>query len=410
MTELSGSDRDLAALVVPRVGRLEATGDVWNPYRLMDASGSVVEPVGVYFKDLLAAGKSTATVRSYGHDLLRWWRFLAAVDVPWDRATRIEARDFARWLQSVPKPRRGGGRPARTSSNPITGKPALAAKYEASTRAHCETVLRGFYDFHLESSTGPLINPFPLVRRHGGRSNAHHNPMEPFRNERSGRYRPKVAKRIPRCIPDDQFNEIFAALRSHRDRALIAFWVSTGARAAELLGARVRDADPGQQLITVVRKGTGAIQPLPASPDAFVWLRLYQAEMRGRVPAGRTEPLWWTLRKPARPLNYHAAHRMFERINAGLGADWTLHDLRHTAAYRMSRDPRLPLVDVQWVLGHASLTTTQIYLTPTDREVIENVLAHHARQEAARAERAAPVPAPGYRPEDLNILFGHGAR
>jgi hypothetical protein len=34
-----------------------------------------------------------------------------------------------------------------------------------------------------------------------------------------------------------------------------------------------------------------------------------------------------------------------------------------TAAYRMARDPQLPLTDVQWVLGHAHLSTTQLYLT-----------------------------------------------
>ena len=54
--------------------------------------------------------------------------------------------------------------------------------------------------------------------------------MEPFRNERTGLYRPKVPRRIPRIIPDDLFNELFARLGSHRDRALVAFWVSTGAR------------------------------------------------------------------------------------------------------------------------------------------------------------------------------------
>ncbi len=68
---------------------------------------------------------------------------------------------------------------------------------------------------------------------------------------------------------------MFARLGSHRDRALVAFWVSTGARASELLGAAAADADPGRQLITVIRKGTRAMQQLPASPDAFVWLRLY---------------------------------------------------------------------------------------------------------------------------------------
>jgi integrase len=54
---------------------------------------------------------------------------------------------------------------------------------------------------------------------------------------------------------------------------------------------------------------------------------------------------------------------MFGRAAAALGANWTLHDLRHTAAYRMARDPQLPLTDVQWVLGHAHLSTTQLYLT-----------------------------------------------
>jgi site-specific recombinase XerC len=70
------------------------------------------------------------------------------------------------------------------------------------------------------------------------------------------------------------FNELFARLSSHRDRALVAFWISTGARASEQLGVLCSGADPGQQLITVVRKGSRALQQLPASLDAFVWLRL----------------------------------------------------------------------------------------------------------------------------------------
>ena len=122
-----------------------------------------------------------------------------------------------------------------------------------------------------------------------------------------------MAQRVPRSIPDEQFSELFARLGSHRDRALVAFWVSTGARASELLGATAGDADAGQQLITVIRKGTRAMQQLPASPDAFVWLRLYQAQMHGLVPAGPDQPLWWTLRRPFRQLTYHAALRMFTR-------------------------------------------------------------------------------------------------
>jgi site-specific recombinase XerD len=382
--------RDLSVLEVAAVGSLSATGSKWEPYRLLDPQGREVGAVAAFFGDLLAAGRSQATVRSYGMDLLRWFRFLWAVEVAWDRATRSEARDFCRWL-AITNGVKGSGR----------GTP-----YSVSVRVHSETVLRCFYDFHRDVGTGPMVNPFPLDRsRRGGRAHAHHNPMDPYHNQRSGLYRPRVVKRIPRDIPDAQFNEIFARLPSHRDRALVAFYVSTGARASELLTVTQGGVDPGRQLITVVRKGSREEQELPASSDAFVWLRLYQVEMEGLIPRGRTKPLWWTRRKPFRPLTYHAAHRMFERVNIDAGTGATLHALRHTAAYRMARDPAMPLTDVQYVLGHVQLTTTQIYLTPRKEDVIERVLAHHAEQTRRAAEQHTVAAAAGYRPETLDVLF-----
>ena len=231
-----GLESDLAALVVPQSGRLVATGDRYEPYQLIDPGGVVVGPVTAYFRDLLAAGRAELTVRSYGFGLVRWFRFCWAAGVGWDRATRIEARDFCRWLQVTGKqPRPHWRTPGRS---PAAGTAGAAGAYAPSVRAHTETVLRGFYDFHLQAGSGPVINPFPLARRgRGGRAHAHHNPMEPYRHERAGLYRPRVAARVPRSVPDGDFNEIFAALPSHRDRALVAFYVSTGARASELLSA-----------------------------------------------------------------------------------------------------------------------------------------------------------------------------
>jgi integrase len=410
--------RELSGLVVAPVGSLETTGDLFLPYRLIDGDGVAVEPVAAFFAELAACGRPATTQRSYGMDVLRWFRFLWAIGVRWDQATRVEARDFCRWLQATCKPSRphwrypSGGAPGLGEAAPaarvnaVTGKPSRGERYEATTVAHCESVLRGFYEFHLETGTGPMVNPFPPARNcRAGRGHAHHNPMEPFTGQRAGRYRPRVVVRAPRCIPDERFDALFAQLGSHRDRALVALWVSTGARAAELLGATVGDVDPGQQLITVIRKGTRVLQPLPASPDAFVWLRLYQAQLDGLVSAGRDEPLWWTLRRPFRALGYDAARAMFTRANAALGANWSLHDLRHTAAYRMARDPQMPLTDVQWVLGHAHLSTTQRYLNPVTEDVIAGVLAFHARQ---RDHDPAAPPAAGYRAESLRILFGEG--
>jgi site-specific recombinase XerD len=389
---------------------------LFEPYRLVDPSGAAVGAASVFFAELAACGRSAATQRSYGMGLLRWFRFLWALDVAWDQATRVEARDFCRWLQITAKPARphwrypqqqpdrSRGKTSVGAPNAVTGKRGPGERFAAVTIAHCESVLRGFYDFHVEAGTGPMVNPFPLMRAR----RAHRSPMELPVAQRAGRYRPMLVQRAPRCIPDERFNEVFAQLGSHRDRALVAFWVSTGARAAELLGATVGDVDPGQQLITVIRKGTRVLQQLPASPDAFVWLRLYEAQMHGLVPAGRDQPLWWTLRRPFRALRYDAARLMFTRANAALGANWSLHDLRHTAAYRMARDPQMSLSDVQWVLGHAHLSTTQRYLNPVTEDVIAGMLAFHARR-----HNGAPTPAAaseGYRTESLNVLFGQDAQ
>ncbi|MFD3596767.1 tyrosine-type recombinase/integrase [Nocardia sp. NPDC058640] len=409
MSESQDAPRDLTALSVARMGRLAATGDPWEPHQLLTASGEVVVSVAAFFGELQAAGRSAATQRSYGMDLLRWFRFLWSVEVEWQRASRDEARDFSRWIQITTKPARPHWRspdkPAVVRpkpTNPVTGKRPPGRVYAPSTIAHCETVLRSFYAFHLEAGTGPLVNPFPLARAR--RAHAHHNPMDRFEPQRSGLYRPRQPKRIPRQIADEVFNDLFTRLSSDRDRALVAFWVSTGARAAELLGVLNGGADPGQQLITVVRKGSRALQQLPASPDAFVWLRLYQQQIHGLVPTGPDDPVWWTLRRPFRPLNYHAARAMFVRANNLLGSNHSLHELRHTAAYRLARDPDMPITDVQWVLGHASLTTTQIYTTPTAADVVDSVLAHHQRR--TQPQQPTEETTLRYRQESLDVLFG----
>jgi site-specific recombinase XerC len=67
---------------------------------------------------------------------------------------------------------------------------------------------------------------------------------------------------------------------------------------------------------------------------------------------------------------------------------------------------KLKIRSVQLVLGHALLTTTQLYLTPRKEDVIRRVLAHHAEQVRQARGRARQAPAPGYRRESLDVLFG----
>jgi integrase/recombinase XerD len=408
-------DRDVRSLRLPGWGRVVASGEP-VPFLVVDADGVPVEAIRRFLVDFVARGNAAGSVRSYAYDLLRWWRFLRAVEVLWDQATSAEVRDFVLWLQQAGKARRA----PRTRSlatagqvNAVTRKQYLGDQFGARTIRHSNAVLRCFYEFWIDAGGGPLVNPVVQDRIRGRRANAHHNPMEPFRAEGRLRYNPKAPKPRPRAMPDERWVELFEAMRSNRDRAVLALAISTGARAGELLGLRIADVDWADQLIRVHRKGSGAPQWLPASSEAFVWLRLWLAELG--EPAGG-DPVWQTLRRRTRagtdklarqPLSYDALRAVLRRANDALGTNWTMHDLRHTCALRMLRSQTLTLRDVQTILGHAQLTTTQIYLITDDHEVLART--HRYLSERERPTEPPP-PAPGYDGDDLAVLLGGGAR
>jgi integrase/recombinase XerD len=419
MGSLDEAERDLSLIQLPEAVARVVAGDDQVPWQLVDQRGDVIQPVRAYLRDLMAKASSERTIRTYAFALERWWRFLAAVDVRWDQATSGETRDLVLWLLHYAKKPVAGRRveSAKTAGtvNPITRKPYQDDKYRVTTIRQSNTVLRGFYDFWLDRGRGPIVNPVPLGRSRGRRPNAHHNFMAPFRPEGKLRYNPPLPKKKPRAIPDPMWDALFASMPSNRDRAILALAVSTGARAFELLCMRGADIDWGDQLIQVRRKGTRALQWLPASDDAFVWLRLYLSEVGEPGPA---DPVWVTLRRrsrnggpPARqPLTYDAWRAELRRANKRLGTNWSMHDLRHTASIRMVQDKEnLSLRDVQEILGHASLSTTAVYLVDDEDHVIRRVRQHLDHMASRERNRLTPV-ATGYDPADLEVLFGRAVR
>ncbi len=278
---------DPACLVVARVGRVVETNESALPWAVLDGAGVRIEVVSEFLKDLLACGSTAASCRSYAFDLLRWFRFLASVGVAWDRASRVEVRDFVLWLRGSENPariRRRVDAPAPGSVNARTGKAHLRSGYAPATINHAVSVIASFYEFHRSIGAGPVVSPVPPRSPAGSRVEAHHNPMEPFRPARRGAYRQKQPDRLPRAVPDEVIDDLFGCLGCHRDRALVGFFLSSGARAAEVLGMTVGDVHPGDGRIWVQTKGLGGVkQACPASPEAFAWLALYLASWPMKV-------------------------------------------------------------------------------------------------------------------------------
>lgn len=91
---------------LPRIGEVRVGDRMSLPYVVVDGSGRDVEPVSLFLQDLALTDMSPLTCRSYAHDLLRWWRLLELVKVPWDRATRAEVELLVGWLRSARNPQR----------------------------------------------------------------------------------------------------------------------------------------------------------------------------------------------------------------------------------------------------------------------------------------------------------------
>ncbi|MFE2638387.1 tyrosine-type recombinase/integrase [Streptomyces scopuliridis] len=130
---------------------------------------------------------------------------------------------------------------------------------------------------------------------------AHRSPTETRVVHRRARLRPKVPARQPRALPEGQWDELFAQMRCARDRALLSCYVSSGARASELLGVGPGDIDWTKGQLWVISKSTRARQPVPVSPEALAYLAAYLDEA-GLPPD--VMPVWRTRRGDPRPLTY----------------------------------------------------------------------------------------------------------
>jgi integrase len=384
---------------LPKLGMVRAGATGSLPFVVVDESGDEIEPFSVFLRDLMLTDMSQLTARSYGNDLLRWWRLLRVIDVVWDRATRAEVEVLVGWMRSADNPQRHRRQPASTpagSVNRRTGKQSLRQGYAPATINHALSVLGSFYAFHARFGHGPVTNPVPTSASRRARL-AHRSPIEAQAEHRRAPLRQKPPVLLPRAIPDGRVEQLIAAMRSHRDRALLALYLSSGARASELLGVHGDQVDWTRQQVWVISKGTRALEPVPASPEALLHLARYFDEHG--TPAAE-EIIWRTLRGAPRPLSYFAARRVLQRANALLGTDWTLHDLRHTTIERMTSEPALTLSDVMAVSRHQRVASLDPYLRPRVEEIFERLQRHYAQPKPTQTLTA------GYDADDFRAVFG----
>jgi integrase/recombinase XerD len=157
-----------------------------------------------------------------------------------------------------------------------------------------------------------------------------------------------------------------AALRTHRDRAMVAAMVLGGLRCCEVLGLRLPDLRFGERRVFIAEGKGGHQRLISVSPRFFTEVSAYLDAER---PAGAaTEKMFVVLKGPRRgqPLSADGLDEILDgaRARAGLSRA-TCHQLRHTCLTRL-REAGMALEAVQAQAGHASIESTRIYLHLAD--------------------------------------------
>jgi len=277
-------------------------------------------------------GLSPRTVAAYRADLRGAERWLAR-----RRRTLRDAAadDLAAWV--------GGLRDAGRA--PATVTRALSS-------------LRAFYRF---------------LAAEGGRAD------DPARHLRASR----PFRGLPRVLSEDEVERLLGTttgddLRARRDRALLEVAYATGLRVSELVGLRLEQLRPGPGLIQVRGKG-GRERLVPLGEEARRGLDAWIRVGRPTLLAGRESP-WLFPSRQGRPLTRQGFWKRLRQLARGAGITTRLspHVLRHSFATHLL-EHGADLRAVQVLLGHADISTTQIY-THVSRERLRRVYrATHPR-------------------------------
>jgi len=195
---------------------------------------------------------------------------------------------------------------------------------------------------------------------------------------------PVPARRLPKALPVEEVVAMIEAAadetpRGLRDRALLELLYGTGARISEAVGLDVDDIDPGDSAVVLRGKGDKD-RVVPVGRMALAALSDYL--VRGRpalVAGGRGTPALFVNHRGGRLTRqsaWTALRRAAER--AGITAAVSPHTLRHSFATHLL-DGGADVRVVQELLGHASVTTTQLYTLVTVDRLREVYATAHPR-------------------------------
>jgi integrase/recombinase XerD len=177
---------------------------------------------------------------------------------------------------------------------------------------------------------------------------------------------PRAWAALPKFLSLDEVDRLLAqpdtsTARGLRDKALIEVLYATGLRVSELIALRAGDLYLDEGYLTCIGKGDKQ-RMVPLGHEAADWVRRYIREGRPALLRKKSSPWLFVNARDAGPLSRVGFWKVLKEygLKAAIGRDISPHVLRHSfATHLLERGADLRMI--QMMLGHADLSTTQIY-------------------------------------------------
>lgn len=195
---------------------------------------------------------------------------------------------------------------------------------------------------------------------------------------------PKQDKRLPKFLEEEQVRKLLetpdvSTLLGARDRAMLETMYSTGVRVSELVDLNIQDVDFVGECLHIRGKGKKE-RITPIAPTALAWIRRYMDLRRADPRAASFNQQAVFVNKHGQRLSTRSVRRKLDKYLtiAGLDPSISPHTLRHSFATHML-NRGADLRSVQELLGHQSISTTQIYTHVTTARMKQAYDAAHPR-------------------------------
>ena len=199
---------------------------------------------------------------------------------------------------------------------------------------------------------------------------------------------PKLGRKLPEVLTIEEIDALLNAIdlsknEGHRNRAMLETLYSCGLRVSELVGLRFSDLFFEEEFIRVIGKGNKE-RLVPVSPQVQKEIEIYQQHIRNHLNIQKgSENIVFLNRRGAqltRVMVFTIIKNLAESI--GLQKNISPHTFRHSFATHLI-EGGANLRAIQEMLGHESITTTEIYTHLDQRFLRDAILSYHPRNSKA---------------------------